>query len=134
VLDRAVRLRRPGSYQLQAAIAALHAEAPTFADTDWRQIAALYARLAELEPSPVVAINRAVAVAQADGPQDGLAILDALAADPRLDRYQPLHAARAELLRRTGDAAAARAAYERAIALTANEREREELERRLSAT
>jgi RNA polymerase sigma-70 factor, ECF subfamily len=133
VLDRALRLRRPGPYQLQAAISALHAQAPTFAETDWRQIAALYGRLAELEPSPVVAINRAVAVAHADGPQDGLAILDALGADARLEGYQPLHAARAELLRRTGNAAGAREAYERAIALTANAREREELERRLSA-
>jgi RNA polymerase sigma-70 factor (ECF subfamily) len=132
-LDRALRLRRPGSYQLQAAIAALHAEAPSFADTDWRQIAALYGGLAELDRSPVVAVNRAVAVALADGPAAGLALLEPLAADRRLASYQPLHAARAELLRRAGDAAGAREAYGRAIALSGNERERAELERRLRA-
>jgi RNA polymerase sigma-70 factor (ECF subfamily) len=133
-LDRALRLRRPGPYQLQAAIAALHAGAPSFGATDWPQIAALYGRLAQLDPSPVVEVNRAVAVALADGPGAGLAILAPLNADERLDRYQPLHAARAELLRRAGDHRAARAAYERAIALTANDRERSELERRAAAT
>jgi RNA polymerase sigma-70 factor (ECF subfamily) len=133
-LDRALRLRRPGSYQLQAAIAALHAGAASFDATDWRQIAALYSRLAELDPSPVVEVNRAVAVAMADGAEAGLAVLAPLNADARLDRYQPLHAARAELLRRAGDPKAARAAYERAIALTANDREREALERRAAAT
>ena len=132
-LDRALRLRRPGPYQLQAAIAALHAEAPAFGDTDWAQIAKLYGRLAQLEPTPVVAVNRAVAVALADGPRAGLALLEPLTRDRRLDGYQPLHAARAELLRRDGDPDAARAAYERAIALSGNERERAELERRLRA-
>ena len=133
VLDRALHLRRPGPFQLQAAIAALHAQSPSFAATDWRQIAALYLRLAQLDPSPVVEVNRAVAVALADGPDAGLAVLAPLADDARLDRYQPLHAARAELLRRAGDHAAARVAYERASALTANDREREELVRRAAA-
>ncbi|HEX8206900.1 MAG TPA: sigma-70 family RNA polymerase sigma factor [Solirubrobacteraceae bacterium] len=132
-LDRALRLRRPGPYQLQAAIAALHAEAPSFAETDWSQIAALYGGLAEHDPSPVVLVNRSVAVAFAEGPEEGLVILDGLAGDPRLDGYQPFHAARAELLRRAGETAAAREAYARAIALSANAREREQLERRLAA-
>jgi RNA polymerase sigma-70 factor (ECF subfamily) len=129
-LDRALRLRRRGTYQLQAAIAALHGAAPSFPETDWRQIAALYARLAQLDPSPVVEVNRAVAVALADGPEAGLAILAPLNADARLDRYQPLHAARAELLRRAGDTGAARAAYARAIELSTNAVERQELVRR----
>ena len=133
-LARAVRLRRPGPYQLQAAIAGLHADAPSFAATDWPQIAALYGRLAQLDPSPVVEVNRAVAVALAEGPDAGLVVLEPLNADARLDRYQPLHAARAELLRRAGDHEAARAAYERAIARTANDRERAELGRRAAAT
>jgi RNA polymerase sigma-70 factor (ECF subfamily) len=128
-LGRALRLRRSGPYVIQAAIAALHAEAPDFDGTDWSQIAALYGALARLDPSPVVAVNRAVAVGLADGPHAGLAILEAAAGDPRLARYQPLHAARAELLRRAGDAAGADAAYERAIALTSNEAQRAALQR-----
>jgi RNA polymerase sigma-70 factor, ECF subfamily len=127
VLARALRLRRPGPYQVQAAIAALHAEAPSFAETDWAQVAALYGSLGG---SPVTEVNRAVAVAFAEGPAAGLELLAPLADDPRLADYQPLHAARAELLRRAGDAGGAREAYARAIALTANERERDELERR----
>ena len=130
MLDRALRLRRPGPYQLQAAIAALHAEAPSFAATDWGQIASLYGKLAALDGSPVVTVNLAVAVALADGPAAGLDVLAPLATDRRLDRYQPLHAARAELLRRSGDALGASESYGRAIALSGNERERAELERR----
>ena len=129
-LDRALRLRRPGPFQLQAAIAALHAEAPSFADTDWAQIAALYARLGALDPSPVVAINRAVAVALAEDAAAELDLLAPLLGDLRLARYQPLHAAHAELLRRAGDDTAAQAALARALALTTNPRERAELERR----
>ncbi|HEX8083082.1 MAG TPA: sigma-70 family RNA polymerase sigma factor [Solirubrobacteraceae bacterium] len=129
-LDRALRLRRPGPYQLQAAIAAVHAESPRFDATDWEQIAALYARLEQLDPSPVVRVNRAVAVALADRPEAGLALLAPLEDDRRLRQYQPLHAALAELHRRAGDPEAARAAYARAIELSANAREREELERR----
>jgi RNA polymerase sigma-70 factor, ECF subfamily len=123
-LDRAVGLRRPGEYQLQAAITALQMEA----DVDWEQIAELYGALAALNPSPVVELNRAVAVGLATGPAAGLELLAPL--DGELENYQPLHAARAELLSRAGDAEGAAAAYERAIALTANAVERAELERR----
>jgi RNA polymerase sigma-70 factor (ECF subfamily) len=134
VLQRALSAGRAGPYQVQAAIAALHAEAPSYEATDWRQIAALYATLARLDPSPVVAINRAVAVAQADGPEAGLAVLAPLEGDRRLARYQPLHVARAELLRRVGDTAGARAAHRQALALTSNARERAALERRAPAS
>jgi len=133
-LNRALRLRRPGTYQVQAAISALHATAPDADSTDWPQIAALYQQLACLAPSPVVEINRAVAVGMADGPRAGLAILDALRADdPRLASYQPLYAAKADLLRRAGERKAAVAAYTRAIALSTNAVERAELERRRAA-
>jgi RNA polymerase sigma-70 factor (ECF subfamily) len=130
VLERALALRRPGPYVIQAAIAALHAQAPSCEATDWPQIAGLYAELERHDASPVVTINRAVAVGFADGPAAGLAILDALESDPRLDRYQPLHAARAELRRRAGDADGAEAAYAEALALTCNAAERAALERR----
>jgi len=132
-LDRALRLRRPGPYQLQAAIAALHATAPTADDTDWPQIAALYGRLTCHTRSPVVQVNRAVAVGMAEGPRAGLCVLDALQGDPRLAGYQPFHAARADLLRRAGDEPAAAAAYGRAIELSTNAVERHELERRRAA-
>jgi len=129
-LERAVRLKRPGEYQLQAAITALQLQAPDAESTDWAQIADLYGALAALNPSPVVELNRAVAVGMADGPGAGLALLEPLLAEPSLERYQPLHAAHADLLRRAGDTAGAARAYERAIALSANEVERTELERR----
>jgi RNA polymerase sigma-70 factor, ECF subfamily len=132
-LEHAVRLRRPGEYQLQAAITALQMQAPDAGATDWAQIAELYGALAQLNPSPVVELNRAVAVGLADGPAAGLDLLEPLLAEPALERYQPLHAAHAELLSRAGDAAGAARAYERAIGLTANEVERAELERRLGA-
>jgi RNA polymerase sigma-70 factor (ECF subfamily) len=132
-LERAVRLRRPGEYQLQAAITALQIEAPDAEATDWAQIAELYGALSQLNPSPVVELNRAVAVGLADGPPAGLALLEPLLADPALERYQPLHAAHAELLRRAGDAEGAARAYGRAIELTTNAIERAELERRLGA-
>jgi RNA polymerase sigma-70 factor, ECF subfamily len=132
-LERAVRLRRPGEYQLQAAITALQVQAPDAEATDWAQIAELFGALARLNPSPVVELNRAVAVGLADGPAAGLALLEPLLGDSALERYQPLHAAHAELLSRAGDAAGAARAYERAIALTANAVERAELERRLGA-
>jgi RNA polymerase sigma-70 factor (ECF subfamily) len=132
-LDRAVRLRRPGEYQLQAAITALQIQAPSAEATDWEQIAELYGALGRLNPSPVVELNRAVAVGMAAGPAAGLALLEPLLADPALERYQPLHAAHAELLSRAGDTAAAARAYERAIALSGNAVERTELERRLAA-
>jgi RNA polymerase sigma-70 factor, ECF subfamily len=133
VLERALALRRHGPYVVQAAIAALHAQAPSWEATDWAQIAALYGELERRDPSPVVTINRAVAVGFADGPAAGLAILDALGADARLERYQPLHAALAELRARAGDASGADAAYERALALTENDAERAALERRRRA-
>jgi RNA polymerase sigma-70 factor, ECF subfamily len=132
-LERAVRLRRPGEYQLQAAITALQMEAPDADATDWAQIAELYGALGRLNRSPVVELNRAVAVGMASGPAEGLALLEPLLADPALERYQPLHAAHAELLSRAGDTADAARAYARAIALTANAVERAELERRLDA-
>ncbi|HTU78360.1 MAG TPA: sigma-70 family RNA polymerase sigma factor [Solirubrobacteraceae bacterium] len=132
-LERAARLRRPGEYQLQAAITVLEMQPADAETTDWARIADLYGALARLTPSPVVELNRAVAVAMADGPAAGLKLLEPLLGDPTLDRYQPLHAAHAELLGRAGDAAGAAGAYERAIALTANAVEREELERRLRA-
>ena len=130
-LERAVRLRRPGEYQLQAAITVLEMQAPDAESTDWEQIADLYGALASLAPSPVVELNRAVAVAHAEGPAAGLELLEPLFGDPALERYQPLHAAHAELLRRAGDETAAASAYERAIALSSNAVERAELERRL---
>ena len=126
-LDRALRLRRPGPYQVQAAIAALHANT---AGPDWPQIADLYTALARMQRSPVVEINRAVAVSFADGVPAGLAALAPLLAEPGLGAYQPLHAAHAELLRRAGRREEARAAYDSAIALTENEVERAELIRR----
>jgi RNA polymerase sigma-70 factor, ECF subfamily len=133
MLERAVRLRRPGEYQLQAAITALQIEAPDAEATDWAQIAELYGALARLNPSPVVELNRAVAIGLAYGPDAGLELLEPLLGDPTLERYQPLHAAHAELLSRAGDTGGAARAYERAIGLTANAVEREELERRLGA-
>ncbi len=132
-VDRALRMGRPGPYQIQAAIAALHVDAPSFAETDWTQIAALYQALAELGHSPVVELNRAVAVAFAYGPEHGLELLRPLLDEPSMESYQPLHAAHAELLRRAGDRAHAVAAYERAIALSGNAVERAELERRLAS-
>jgi RNA polymerase sigma-70 factor (ECF subfamily) len=131
-LRAALALRRPGPYQLQAAIAALHVEAPSARETDWAQIAALYGALGRLSPSPVVEVNRAVAVAWASGPRAGLDLLAPLLEDPRLARYQPLYAAQAELLRRAGDREGAGRAYERALALSGNAVERAELERRLA--
>ena len=129
-LDRALRLRRPGPYQLQAAIAALHATAETADETDWPQIAALYDKLACHTPSPVVQVNRAFAVGMAHGPRAGLGLLDTLAADKRLAGYQPFHATRAELLRQAGDERGAAQAYGRAIELGALDGVGAELERR----
>jgi RNA polymerase sigma-70 factor, ECF subfamily len=130
-LDRAMRMRRVGSYQLQAAIAALHDEAPSADATDWPQIAALYRILGEMTPSPVVELNRAVAIAMADGPAAGLALVDRLVAAGQLEAYPYLHSARADLLRRLGRREEAAAAYRVALELTANEPERAFLESRL---
>jgi RNA polymerase sigma-70 factor (ECF subfamily) len=120
----------PGPFALQAGIAALHCEAPRFEDTDWAQILRLYNELERLEPSPVVSLNRAVAVAMVESPQAGLAIIDALS-DGDLHRYHLLHAARADLLRRIGAFANAAKSYEQALALVTNDSERRYLERRL---
>jgi RNA polymerase sigma-70 factor (ECF subfamily) len=131
VLDQALAARRAGPYQVQAAIAACHATAPDAASTDWPQIAILYAELARLAPSPVVELNRAVAVAITDGVEAGLRLVDDLAASGRLEGYHLLPATRADLLRRAGRPDAARAAYEQALALAPTEAERRYLARRL---
>jgi RNA polymerase sigma-70 factor, ECF subfamily len=132
LVDIALRVRRIGPYQLQAAIAALHAEAGSSAQTDWPQIAALYDELARINPSPVVLLNGAVAVGMSEGPGRGLALIDGLGAARELDRYHLFHAARADMLRRLGLADAAADAYRRALALMANSVERAYLERRLA--
>ncbi|MFE1382833.1 RNA polymerase sigma factor [Streptomyces sp. NPDC058740] len=119
-----------GPYALQAAIAACHARAASYEETDWRTIAALYRQLAAVAPSPVVELNRAVAVSMAEGPEAGLALVDALAAEPALDRYHLLPSVRGELLARLGRDAEARAEFERAAELTRNERERALLRRK----
>jgi RNA polymerase sigma-70 factor (ECF subfamily) len=133
LVDAALRMGRVGPYQLQAAIAALHAEAVSPVDTDWRQIAALYGVLARLQPSPVVRLNGAVAIGMSEGPGRGLALIDELGAAGELDRYHLFHAARADMLRRLGSLEAAADAYRRALALMANGVERAYLERRLAA-
>ncbi len=120
----------PGPFALQAAIAALHCQAARAEDPDWPQIVRLYDVLERLQPSPIVSLNRAAAVAMADGPEPALALVDALAAGGELDRYHLLHAARADLLRRLGLTAAAAESYARALALVTNDAERRFLERR----
>jgi RNA polymerase sigma-70 factor, ECF subfamily len=130
-LERALLRRRPGPYQLQAAIAGLHATATSWADTDWPQIAALYGELARMSPSPVVELNRAVAVAFTEGPAVGLGVLDAVADDPRLARTHLLPATRADLLRRLGRRGEAADAYRAALALARTGPERAFLQRRL---
>jgi RNA polymerase sigma-70 factor (ECF subfamily) len=132
LLDRALRRRRPGPYQVQAAIAACHAQAASPGETDWRQIAALYGRLTTLSPSPVVDLNHAVAIAMADGPAAGLAHLDALDGSGALAGYHLLAAARADLLRRLNRRSEAVAAYQEAIALSTSDVERRYLKRRLT--
>ena len=132
ILERALALGHPGPYQIQAAISALHAEALSSVQTDWRQIALLYAALYEMQPSPVVELNRAVAVAMAYGPRRGLALLDAPQLIDALDSYYLFHAARADLLRRDGQRSQAADAYRRALSLTQNEVEQHYLTRRLA--
>jgi RNA polymerase sigma-70 factor (ECF subfamily) len=128
---RALAMHAVGPYQLQAAIAALHAEAPTFADTDWPQIAALYRELARRQPSPIVELNRAVAVSMAEGAAIGLELLDRVATADELRDYQPYQAARADMLRRAGRTDEAIVAYQRALAGAPNQVAREYLSRRL---
>ncbi len=131
LVERALASRRFGPYTLQAAIAAVHAEAASADATDWREIVGLYDLLLRAEPSPVVELNRAVAVAMRDGPAAGLELVDAILARGDLQDYRLAHAARADLCRRLGETAQARASYERALALTRQEPERRFLERRL---
>ncbi|MBI3807749.1 MAG: RNA polymerase sigma factor [Nitrospirae bacterium] len=132
LVQRALSSDHAGPYTIQAAIAAVHAEAPTPAATDWVQIVALYNLLLRTHPSPVVELNRAVAVAMRDGPVAGLALIDAILTRGELGNYHLAHAARADLYRRLGRTAEARAAYERALGLTQQEPERRFLKRRLS--
>jgi RNA polymerase sigma-70 factor (ECF subfamily) len=129
LVRRCLRRNEPGPYQVQAAIAAVHSDAPTAADTDWRQIVALYDQLLAIEPTPVVALHRAVAVAEVDGPEAALALVDTL----ELDRYHLFHAVRADLLRRLGRDEEAARAYDAAIERTANEAEKRFLARRREA-
>jgi RNA polymerase sigma-70 factor, ECF subfamily len=133
ILDAAVRLGRPGPYQVMAAIAAHHASARTPAETDWAEIASLYDRLVEMVPSPVVALNRAVAVAMSEGPRAGLALVEELERSGDLSDYHLLPATRADLLRRLGRNREAAVAYRRAIELASTDAERRYLIRRLEA-
>jgi RNA polymerase sigma-70 factor, ECF subfamily len=133
LVERALRSRRFGPYALQAAIAAVHAESPEAAATDWAQIVGLFDVLLRVEPSPIVELNRAAAVAMRDGPAAGLALIDAILARGELTGYHLVHAARADLCRRLGHTEAARAAYARALELARQGPERRFLERRLSA-
>jgi RNA polymerase sigma-70 factor (ECF subfamily) len=132
LVERALPLRRPGPYCLQAAIAAVHADAPSAGATDWAEIVGLYDLLIQVEPSPVVELNRAVAVAVRDGPHAGLVLVDAILARGELSDYRLAHAARADLCRRLGRTAEARASYQRALALTRQDPERRFLQRRLA--
>ncbi|SPP65054.1 RNA polymerase sigma factor [Nitrospira lenta] len=132
LVERALASRRFGPYTVQAAIAAIHAESPSAAMTDWAQIAALYDLLMRAAPSPVVELNRAVAVAMRDGPAAGLALVDAILTRGELADYHLIHATRADFCRRLGQAADARISYERALALTKQEPERRFLEKRLA--
>jgi RNA polymerase sigma-70 factor (ECF subfamily) len=131
-LEKALKSRRFGSYTLQAAIAAVHAEAESVAATDWRQIVALYDQLARIQPSPVVQLNRAVAIAMCDGPEAGLAQIDAVLEQGELANYYLAHSARADMYRRLGKSAEARSSYEKALALTQQEPERRFLAQRLT--
>jgi RNA polymerase sigma-70 factor (ECF subfamily) len=131
ILERALRRRRAGAFQIQAAIAACHATAPSVEETDWPQIAGLYEELQRVAPSPMVELNRAVAVAMAQGPEKALPIVDGLAASGHLDGYHLLHATRADLLRRLGRTAEAAASLRAALELAPTDAERRLLERRL---
>jgi RNA polymerase sigma-70 factor (ECF subfamily) len=131
LVEKALSSRRFGSYTLQAAIAAVHAEAESIAATDWRQIVALYNQLVRIQPSPVVHLNRAVAIAMRDGPEAGLAHIDGVLEHGELANYYLAHSARADLCRRLGRTAEARSSYERALALTQQEPERQFLQARI---
>jgi RNA polymerase sigma-70 factor (ECF subfamily) len=131
LVEKALWSRRFGAYTLQAAIAAVHAEAESAAATDWRQIVALYNQLVRIQPSPVVHLNRAVAIAERDGPAAGLTRIDALLEHGELANYYLAHSARAELYRRLGRTAEARTSYEKALGLTRQEPERQFLQERI---
>jgi RNA polymerase sigma-70 factor (ECF subfamily) len=131
LVEKALKSRRFGAYTLQAAIAAVHAEAESASATDWRQIVALYNQLVRIQPSPVVHLNRAVAIAESDGLEAGLAHIDALLQHGELANYYLAHSARAELYRRLGRTAEARSSYEKALALTQQEPERQFLQERI---
>ena len=131
LLEKALNSRRFGSYTLQAAIAAVHAEAESVAATDWRQIVALYNQLVQIQPSPVVLLNRAVAIAMRDGPEVGLTHIDAVLKHGQLANYYLAHSARADMCRRLGRTAEARSSYEKALALTQQEPERQFLQERI---
>ena len=131
LVEKALNSRRFGSYTLQAAIAAVHAEAESVAATDWRQIVLLYDQLLRIQPSPVVELNRAVAIAMRDGPEAGLAHIDAVLEHGELANYYLAHSARADMYRRLGRTAEARSSYEKALALTQQEPERQFLQERI---
>jgi len=132
LVERALSTRRIGPYAIQAAISAVHAEAPAAGATDWREIVGLYDVLVRIDPSPVIELNRAVAVAMRDGPAAGLTLVEAILERGDLREYRLAHAARADLCRRLGRMDDALAAYERALALTQQEPERRFLERRIA--
>ncbi len=131
LVEKALKSHRFDSYTLQAAIVAVHAEAKSVAATDWRQIVALYDRLVRIQPSPVVQLNRAVAIAERDGPEAGLRLIDAVLEDGELTNYYLAHSARADMYRRLGRTAEARSAYEKALELTQQEPERQFLQERI---
>lgn len=131
LVEKALKSRRFGPYTLQAAIAAVHAKAESAVATDWQEIVALYNHLVRIQPSPIVQLNRAVAVAECDGPEAGLALIDALLEHGELANYHLAHSARADLYRRLGRTAEARSSYEKALALTQQEPERQFLQARI---
>jgi RNA polymerase sigma-70 factor (ECF subfamily) len=131
LVEKALSSRRFGAYTLQAAIAAVHAQAESTAATDWRQIGALYNQLLRIQPSPVVQLNRAVAIAMRDGPEAGLKHIDAVLEQGDLANYYLAHSARADMCRRLGRTAEARSSYEKALALTQQEPERQFLQERI---
>jgi RNA polymerase sigma-70 factor (ECF subfamily) len=131
LVQKALNSHRFGAYTLQAAIAAVHAEAESVAATDWRQIVALYDRLLRIHPSPVVQLNHAVAIAECDGPEAGLMLIDAVLEQGELANYYLAHSARADMDRRLGRTAEARSSYEKALALTQQEPERQFLQERI---
>jgi RNA polymerase sigma-70 factor, ECF subfamily len=132
LVEQALRLRRVGTYQIQAAIAAVHAEAKTASETDWPQIVALYKELMRINPSPIIALNHAAAVAMSEGLERGLMLFDEVGTSGKLENYYVFHAARADLLRRLNRLREARAAYSRAVELTTNRVEQQHIRRRLS--